>query len=324
LIIIIKPDTMKKILLLLLSFITINIISAQGVTKNGQISNTVSYYVNKNGAIGITGLSGNGQLINLPTITTTAVSAIDSTKAGSGGNIISDGGAAVTARGVCWSTSVNPTIASSITSDNSGAGIFTSTLTGLTDGTIYYVRAYATNVIGTAYGNEVSFTKITPLVVGQHNQGGVIGYILQPGNPGYVEGEQHGLIVANANQSTNAPWGCSGTLIGGTSSGLGSGQANTTAILSACSTAGTAAKVCDDYLVTVGSITYSDWYLPSYDELAILYANKVAIGGFANAYYWSSSESSDNTACRKFFLYGNRYCNKPKTDGLYVRAVRSF
>jgi hypothetical protein len=315
---------MKHFLFGLLILVISSNISAQGVTKNGQITGTSSTYVNKNGAIGITGLTKTGQIIALPTLTTASASSIDSTTAGSGGNILSDGGAVVTARGICWSTSVNPTIASNITLDSSGTGIYTSTLTGLTDGTIYYVRAYATNVIGTAYGNEVSFTKITPLVVGQSYQGGVIGYILQPGDAGYIAGEQHGLIAAVSDQSTGAAWGCGGTLLGGTSSSLGTGQANTTAILSGCSTAGIAAKVCDDYSVTVGGVTYSNWYLPSLDELTLLYGNKIAIGGFANAYYWSSSESGADYACRKFFQYGNRYCNRPKTDALRVRAVRSF
>ncbi len=315
---------MKYFLFNLLSLVVINGLSAQGITKNGQIAAMSSSFVNRNGSVGLSGVTQNGKIIALPTITTSSANSIDASTAGSGGNVTSDGGAPVTTRGICWSTSTNPTIASSLTSDASGTGTFTSTLTGLTDGTVYYVRAYATNVVGTNYGNEVSFTKFTPLVVGQSYQGGIIGYILQTGDGGYVAGEQHGLIVASTDQSTNAPWGCGGTFIGGTFSYLGSGQANTTAMLNGCSTAGTAAKVCDDYSITVSSVTYSDWYLPSLDELTILYGNKTAIGGFANQYYWSSSESDADYACRKFFQYGNRYCNRPKTDGLYVRAVRSF
>ena len=66
----------------------------------------------------------------------------------------------MTARGVCWSTSQNPTIADSHSTDGTGTGIFVSNLTGLTLNTAYYVRAYATNNVGTAYGNEVSFTTL--------------------------------------------------------------------------------------------------------------------------------------------------------------------
>jgi uncharacterized protein (TIGR02145 family) len=94
----------------------------------------------------------------IPTVTTTSVSNITQTTATSGGNVTSDGGSSVTARGVCWSTSPNPTLLNSHTSNGTGTGQFTSNLTGLTPNTPYYVRAYATNSIGTAYGNDNSFT----------------------------------------------------------------------------------------------------------------------------------------------------------------------
>jgi uncharacterized protein (TIGR02145 family) len=93
-----------------------------------------------------------------PTVTTTAATNILQTTATSGGNVTSDGGAAVTARGVCWNSSGTPTTDDSKTTDGSGTGTFTSSLTGLASSTTYYIRAYATNSVGTAYGNEVSFT----------------------------------------------------------------------------------------------------------------------------------------------------------------------
>ena len=92
-----------------------------------------------------------------PTVTTTAVTNITTTTATSGGNVTTDGGATVTARGVCWSTIPSPTLANDHTTDGSGIGTFVSSLTGLNAGTTYYVRAYATNSVGTAYGNEQSF-----------------------------------------------------------------------------------------------------------------------------------------------------------------------
>ena len=93
-----------------------------------------------------------------PVLTTSTVTSINLTTALSGGNISSDGGAAVTARGVCWATTANPTISNDKTSNGTGTGSFTSNLTGLNPGTTYFVRAYATNSAGTAYGNEISFT----------------------------------------------------------------------------------------------------------------------------------------------------------------------
>ncbi|MCX6321681.1 MAG: fibrobacter succinogenes major paralogous domain-containing protein [Bacteroidia bacterium] len=96
-------------------------------------------------------------LAELSTITTSTITGITPTTAISGGNITSDGGATITARGVCWSTSQNPTLADSKSIDGTGTGVFTSSIAGLTLGTTYYVRAYATNSAGTAYGNNASF-----------------------------------------------------------------------------------------------------------------------------------------------------------------------
>jgi uncharacterized protein (TIGR02145 family) len=96
-------------------------------------------------------------IATLPTLTTNAISAITTTTASSGGNIANDGGSAITVRGVCWSTAHNPTIANSKTNDGISSGSFNSLITGLAYSTTYYVRAYATNSIGTAYGSEISF-----------------------------------------------------------------------------------------------------------------------------------------------------------------------
>ena len=102
-----------------------------------------------------------------PTVTTTAASSIAATTAQAGGNVTSDGGVNVTARGVCWSTATSPTTSDSKSSDGTGTGAFSSTLTGLSPVTTYYVRAYATNTEGTSYGAETSFTTLAapPTVV---------------------------------------------------------------------------------------------------------------------------------------------------------------
>ena len=100
-----------------------------------------------------------------PTVSTNSMSNILSTSVTSGGIILSDGGTAITARGVCWSTTQNPTIANTKTNDGAGVGSFASTITGLAGGTTYYVKAYATNSAGTAYGSEVSFKTLQNTVV---------------------------------------------------------------------------------------------------------------------------------------------------------------
>jgi len=117
-----------------------------------------AYATNANGTVYGNEVTFTTTALLAPTLTTTAASAIAITTATAGGSISSDGGSAVTARGVCWNTASGPTTANSKTSDGTGTGAFTSSLTGLVTATKYYVRAYATNAIGTAYGNEVSFT----------------------------------------------------------------------------------------------------------------------------------------------------------------------
>jgi hypothetical protein len=108
---------------------------------------------------GVTNVSGiltvNGAA---PTVTTAAVSAVTNFSANSGGTVIADGGSAVTSRGVCWSTSPDPTIDNDKTIDADGTGSFTSALALLSPGTTYHVRAYATNTIGTGYGSDIQFT----------------------------------------------------------------------------------------------------------------------------------------------------------------------
>jgi uncharacterized protein (TIGR02145 family) len=101
----------------------------------------------------------------VPTLTTATVTSITSNSAVGGGNIIYNGDASVTSRGVCWSTSHNPSLADSWNSNGSGIGAYPCNLDGLNPGTTYYVRAYATNSYGTGYGNEVSLTTLQPPAV---------------------------------------------------------------------------------------------------------------------------------------------------------------
>lgn len=113
----------------------------------------------------------NPQLVFKPTVTTAAATAITATGATCGGNVTDDGNATVTARGVCWSTtSIEPTLSDYHTTDGTGTGTFTSNLASLTSGTTYFVRAYATNSEGTAYGSTISFTTEEPAPVSDEGQ----------------------------------------------------------------------------------------------------------------------------------------------------------
>jgi uncharacterized protein (TIGR02145 family) len=95
--------------------------------------------------------------IVVPSLSTTTATDIKQTSVSSGGNITNDGGAAITDRGVCWGTAHDPLVTGNHTSDGSGNGSFTSSVTGLSPNTTYYLKAYAKNSAGTGYGNEVSF-----------------------------------------------------------------------------------------------------------------------------------------------------------------------
>jgi uncharacterized protein (TIGR02145 family) len=128
---------------------------------------------------------------NLATLTTLPIGNNTNSTAVSGGNITNNGGSLVTSRGVCWSTSPNPTTANNVTTNGSGTGSFTSTLTGLTANTTYYVRAYAINSAGTAYGNQLSFVSST---------GGGTGIVSNPGPGVTYNGYNYPTIILGNGQ----------------------------------------------------------------------------------------------------------------------------
>lgn len=131
----------------------------------------IKYYFGLFIILGIVITSGckkvNNALLPLPSIITTPeVVDITAKTATNGGTILTGGGGQITARGVCWKTSSNPTINDNKTVNGTVTGLFKSSITGLSPNTTYYVRAYATNSAGTAYGSEVNFTTYSTMLEG--------------------------------------------------------------------------------------------------------------------------------------------------------------
>jgi len=162
-------------------------------------------------------------------------------------------------------------------------------------------------------------------------QGGIIVYYLQPGDPGFTTPDTNGLIVYPTSLGT-AGWGCPNSYLGVTNTAIGTGSANTADIVADCTQVGIAAKICFD--LSVGG--YSDWYLPSKDELNKLYLQRTAPElSFLNNYagYWSSTEGQvniDGTICYTALgqLFGepaaNSYVSAFKDTPYEVVAMRSF
>ena len=301
--------------------ITISSVSAAGDTL--YLSNGQTFVAGGNGG-------GTGALV-LPTITTNAVTGITSNSATFGGAISNANGSIIMERGILYSTSPNPTLgfftlpspgANKIVIGN-GIGTFdTIPSIGyqyahlLNPNTTYYVRAYAVtdnNIF--AFGNEVSFTTLS---VGQAGPGGGIVFF----NKGNTNGGWQYLESAASDQSTSSEWGCVVTSIPGTQLTVGSGEANTALIVAGCNAVSFAAKLCND-LVSGGQ---TDWFLPSRDELNLMYKNLHLNnqGGFNSAGYWSSTEAGTNYAWLHFFIHGGQDEVIKSDPTVYVRAIRAF
>jgi hypothetical protein len=197
--------------------------------------------------------------------------------------------------------------------------------TTFTDNTVwnnnyYTYRVFACNKSGksAASSNEVGL-EVSSLETGMIYGGGMIAYILMPGDSGYKAGEVHGLIITDKDLSKGLKWGCDSTVTGNTSTALGTGAANTMIITAICGT-GSAAGICAQ-LVSGG---YDDWFLPSVAELRKLYKNKQFFNNLSKV-YWTSTENNGefSFAFDLSTSYSNYYPAR-KNENFAVRAMRYF
>lgn len=226
--------------------------------------------------------------------------------------------------GVCYSTSISPTITGlKQVSGTTVPGTFSFNLTGLTPTTLYYIRAYVTVGNKTFYSQNIRLKTPNP-AIGEAYLGGKLAYILQVGDIGYNANVFHGIIAASSDNA-GLVWGCVGSNIAGANgTAIGTGLQNTNDIVNLCATTSSAAYYCKN-LTTNG---YTDWYLPSKDEMALLYNARTQIGGFnANGWYLTSSQYNNNYAWILDFATNpsqGRFHPDWKDWAIVSRAIRSF
>ena len=236
---------------------------------------------------------------------------ITGTGAQGGGTVTNDGKAPVTERGVCWNTTGSPTVSGPHSASGSGTGDFTADMTGLTANTVYHVRAYAINSIGTSYGNEVTF-----------NSGYTNGSIQNGGYVFYNDGNGHGMVAATSDLAKATFNNTTTTEYYYTSQYFGMGQSNTAYWHNITSYTFPAANECYNY--TDG--TYHDWFLPSLDELLLMYTHLKAnnIGGFVDDYWTSSSDDTRQFRMGYAVLFNNGGYGINTNVSLNVRPARIF
>jgi len=283
-----------------------------------------------------------------PTIKTVSVTNTTSISAILTGTVSDEGNTSVTEKGFCVSIVPNPTINNLKFPVGIGKGSYTYFLAELVPNKTYYVVAYAINTKGIIYGNPIKFTTpplivaapdpttmptdpkapvVTNLKIGDYYQGGIITYFFKEYDPGYIKGEQHGFVVSPEDIAKSAYWGCAGlTIPGADRNEVGYGKANSNDILRSCGTSNSAARLCANYTYD----GFSDWSLPSKDELNQIYLQADKIGGIDKTdLYWSSTEYQGTTildqtiAWLQLFIDGT-YREARKNELYRVRAIHYF
>jgi hypothetical protein len=264
------------------------------------------------------------------------------------GNVSSEGNTPVTEKGFCVSIVPNPTVNNLKFPVAIGKGPFSYYLANLTENKTYYIVAYAINTKGIVYGDPIAFKTrssipapivepsnpvdpnaptVNTLKIGDFYQGGIITYFFKESDPGFVRGEQHGFVVSPEDVAKSTYWGCPGlSIIKARTEYIGAGKANSAEIVRMCGTLNSAARLCANY--SYGGFT--DWFLPSKDELNQIYLQADVIGGIDKTdLYWSSTEYQGQTipdqyiAWLQLFIDGT-YREARKNDLYRVRAIHYF
>ncbi|MGY6562906.1 MAG: hypothetical protein ACXITV_12460 [Luteibaculaceae bacterium] len=266
------------------------------------------------GANGLPQWSGAGYAI----IENIEVSSIGAQTATVSALIAADGGSEVTEKGFVISTSPAPTLADETFIVGSGVGPISQVLDNLMIGQTYYVRAYAINSVGVIYSAQLQFSTNSTWQLGEIGPAG--GFIFYDKGQ-YSDGWRY-MEAAPVDQSTSVNWGCSGTLIPGSlPAAIGFGPANTAAIRGTCTSANTAAAVCDNYELN----GFTDWFLPSRMELQLMHSNLNASAASFNTIsaYWSSTQNNNISAQAVGWNLGNTI-HQNKNTNYRVRAARRF
>jgi hypothetical protein len=267
---------------------------------------------------------------NVPIIKILNVSNISNSEIDINSEIDYKGSDQITSSGICWGLSPEPDVNNSKILNSQSNNVFSLKIINLIPNTTYHVRSFVTTENDVYYSNSFIVKTLDMIYeVGEKFQGGIIGYIYNEGDPGYIQGEKHGFIVTENDLSQGIIWYngsyCCKTFAN--ESLIGSAARNTNKIINVQGQGNYAAMLCDNLLLN----GYSDWYLPTVDEVKYLNVYNFKLNNFSGL-YWTSTEFNAGwnfiRVYSKNWITNNDintgYGSRAKNQLLKVRAIRYF